>query len=77
MNGMRASFDPSTSSGQARLRAGIDDEEMYRVFNMGLGMVFAVAPADAQPLRTLVPEAIEVGAVVSVEADKPRVEWVT
>jgi len=39
-------------------RAGaIEDAEMYRVFNTGLGMVFAVAPEDADALRAAVPEA--------------------
>ena len=48
---------------------------MYRVFNMGLGMVFAVSPADAGQLRGLVPEAILVGEVVSVAEAEPRVGW--
>jgi phosphoribosylaminoimidazole (AIR) synthetase len=38
---------------------------MYRVFNMGLGMVFAVAPPNAEKLRELVPEAILVGEIES------------
>jgi phosphoribosylformylglycinamidine cyclo-ligase len=44
---------------------GIEDDEMYRVFNMGLGMVFAVAPPNAEKLRELVPEAILVGEIES------------
>ena len=32
---------------EIRLEGGIDDTEMFRVFNMGLGMVAVVAPADA------------------------------
>ena len=32
---------------EIRLEGGIDDAEMFRVFNMGLGMVAVVAPADA------------------------------
>jgi len=59
-------------------RAGsIADAEMYRVFNMGLGMVFAVAPSDADRVRALVPEAIEVGGVVSARGRGQRVEWAT
>ena len=43
-------------------RAGaIEDAEMYRVFNMGLGVVFAVAPEDADALRAAVPGALLVG----------------
>jgi phosphoribosylformylglycinamidine cyclo-ligase len=57
-------------------RAGaIETEEMYRVFNMGLGMVFAVAPGDAAEVRRLVPEAIEVGEVVASKGDESRVAW--
>lgn len=32
---------------QIRLAGGVDDTEMFRVFNMGLGMVAVVAPEDA------------------------------
>ena len=41
----------------------IEEEEMYRVFNMGLGMVFAVSPDAAGRVRSLVPGALQVGRV--------------
>ncbi len=44
---------------------GIEREEMFRVFNMGLGMVLAVAAADVEHARALVPEARVVGEVVA------------
>ncbi|HXH22871.1 MAG TPA: phosphoribosylformylglycinamidine cyclo-ligase [Dehalococcoidia bacterium] len=44
---------------------GIDEAEMYRVFNMGFGMVLAVAPDDVEAVRALVPEAVVCGEVVS------------
>jgi phosphoribosylformylglycinamidine cyclo-ligase len=45
-------------------RAGaIEDAEMYRVFNMGFGMVVAVAPGDVARVQDLVPEARVVGDV--------------
>ncbi|MPZ48525.1 MAG: phosphoribosylformylglycinamidine cyclo-ligase [Dehalococcoidia bacterium] len=53
----------------------IEEAEMYRVFNMGLGMVFAVAPADADTLRALVPEALTIGEVIAVSEADPRVTW--
>jgi phosphoribosylformylglycinamidine cyclo-ligase len=57
-------------------RAGsIDEDEMYRVFNMGLGMVIAVAPGNAERLRTEMPSAFEVGVVVPVAGAEPRVGW--
>jgi phosphoribosylformylglycinamidine cyclo-ligase len=47
-------------------RAGaIEDGEMYRVFNMGLGIVFAVAPDDADDVRAAVPHALHVGEVTA------------
>jgi phosphoribosylformylglycinamidine cyclo-ligase len=54
---------------------GIETEEMYRVFNMGVGIVVAVAPGDAQHLRSVVPEAIAVGEVVPYGGSGPRVTW--
>src|SRR4051812_20657250 len=54
---------------------GIDEDEMYRVFNMGLGMVIAVAPGDAARLRAEVPSAFEVGVVVPVSEGEERVGW--
>ena len=57
-------------------RAGrIDEDEMYRVFNMGLGMIMAVSPADADALRALLPEALQVGEIVARRADEPKVAW--
>jgi len=31
-------------------KAKISDEEMFEVFNMGIGMIFVVSPEDAQPI---------------------------
>ena len=48
-------------------QGGISDDEMFRVFNMGLGMV-AVCPEENLPsFRHLIPEAIPVGEVVTRE----------
>jgi len=46
---------------------GIDDAEMYRAFNMGLGMVLAVAPEDAGEVQSRIPEAFVCGQVVAGE----------
>lgn len=48
----------------------IASDEMYRVFNMGLGMVFVVAAGDVAHVRTEIPEAIVVG---QVRRGEPRV----
>ena len=47
-------------------RGTIGDAEMYRVFNMGIGMVLAVAPDDVEAVRSAVPEALVIGEVVEV-----------
>jgi phosphoribosylformylglycinamidine cyclo-ligase len=54
---------------------GIETEEMYRVFNMGLGMIFATTRGDAQELQSIVPGAIEAGEVIAIKGDEPRVTW--
>jgi phosphoribosylformylglycinamidine cyclo-ligase len=46
---------------------GIDDEEMYKTFNMGLGIVLAVTPADAGQVLDALPEAWACGTVIDGE----------
>ncbi len=59
---------------------GIEESEMFRVFNMGLGLVLVVAPDCASAvlgaLRGSGERAWRVGEVVSVSAGSPRVEIV-
>lgn len=45
-------------------RGEIAAEEMYEVFNMGIGLVLFVAPGEAAAARAAIPEALEIGAVV-------------
>ncbi len=52
-------------------RGNIAEEEMYRTFNMGLGMMLAVAPEDVDAVRSQLPRARAVGEVVRGEG----VEW--
>ena len=42
-------------------------DEMYRVFNMGLGMVLACDPSRADAIRKLVPEAVVVGEIIEAK----------
>lgn len=46
-------------------RAAITDAEMYRVFNMGIGMVAAVAPDHVGDVQTMIPGATVIGVVVT------------
>ncbi|MCE2500266.1 MAG: phosphoribosylformylglycinamidine cyclo-ligase [Dehalococcoidia bacterium] len=45
----------------------IDDTEMYRVFNMGLGMVAVCDDAGARAVLAGIPDAVEVGCIVERE----------
>ena len=45
-------------------RGNIAEDEMLRTFNMGLGIVFAVAADEVEEVRRAVPEAIIVGELV-------------
>jgi len=62
--------------------AGIDEKEMRRTFNLGVGFVFVVSDGDAARavslLRELGEAPIALGHVMRVGADRPfeeRVEW--
>ncbi len=58
-------------------RGGVSAAEMYRVFNMGIGMVIIATPADTARLRSELPEARVIGKVVKrAAADAPQVEIV-
>ena len=45
-------------------RGNVDQDEMYRVFNMGIGMVLICSPDNADQLTKALPEAYIVGKVV-------------
>jgi phosphoribosylformylglycinamidine cyclo-ligase len=51
-----------------REAGGVDADEMYRVFNMGMGMVVAVAPQDADAALAVAGEGVAiVGEVVATD----------
>ncbi|MGH2632634.1 MAG: phosphoribosylformylglycinamidine cyclo-ligase [Tepidiformaceae bacterium] len=45
-------------------RGEISAEEMYEVFNMGIGLVLMIAREDLAEVRAAIPEALEIGRVV-------------
>ena len=59
----------------AQQRGQIGDEEIYRVFNMGIGMVAAVGPGDIPDLQSAIPEQTWVIGEV-VEDNRHKVEIV-
>ncbi len=52
----------------------IEDQEMFSVFNMGIGMVVCVSLAEADQFLGLVPQALELGEVTTLQNAGPRVE---
>jgi phosphoribosylformylglycinamidine cyclo-ligase len=48
----------------------VDTDEMYRVFNMGIGMVAVCAPQNVNKLTKALPEAKVIGEVVRAVGDK-------
>ena len=53
---------------------GVERDEMYRVFNMGLGLVMVCDPSRAEEVVSLAPEAIVVGEVTE-QGEGPRVVY--
>ncbi|MGD0205365.1 MAG: phosphoribosylformylglycinamidine cyclo-ligase [Dehalococcoidia bacterium] len=51
-------------------RGKVAEDEMYRTFNMGLGMVLACAPGDVEAVRANVPEALVVGEVIAQKDER-------
>jgi phosphoribosylformylglycinamidine cyclo-ligase len=49
------------------------DEEVWRVFNMGIGLVLAVEASNAKDVLAALPEAMVVGEVVKQKTDDARV----
>jgi len=45
-------------------RGNVDRQEMYRVFNMGIGMVVICSPGDTSKITKALPEAKVIGEVV-------------
>jgi phosphoribosylformylglycinamidine cyclo-ligase len=46
-------------------RGNVDQQEMYRVFNMGIGMVLICSPQDANQLTQTLPDAKTIGEVIA------------
>ena len=51
----------------------IAEPEMYRVFNMGIGMAVVCSPQDVAKLSRIVPEAKVIGRIVKKEGDEQAV----
>ena len=54
-------------------RGRVESEEMYRVFNMGIGLVLLLSPEEAERAVRILPEARPIGRVVPWDGSAPRV----
>ena len=50
----------------------IEDDEMYRVFNMGIGMILICDPADTDKLMKKLPDAAVIGEIVKRKSNEER-----
>jgi phosphoribosylformylglycinamidine cyclo-ligase len=51
----------------------IEEAEMYRVFNMGIGMAIVCAPQEAARLAGILPEARVIGGIVKREGEEKTI----
>lgn len=51
----------------------VDTSEMFRTFNMGVGIIVAVAPPDAAEVQAALEGAWRIGEVIEQQPDAPRV----
>ncbi len=64
-----ASWEPPPLFGYIQRMGGIEDGEMFRTFNMGVGMVLAVAPDDARAVLASAPGSWRLGEVVASDGE--------
>lgn len=69
------SWDVPRIFGLIQERAGIDDLEMARTFNLGIGLTAVVREEQAATAIEAVPDAVGIGRVISVTEGEPRVRF--
>jgi phosphoribosylformylglycinamidine cyclo-ligase len=69
----KGSWDIPPIFGMIQKQGDIDEEEMYRVFNMGIGMALFCLPGDVDELLAALPEARIIGEVVEGKGPGCRV----
>jgi phosphoribosylformylglycinamidine cyclo-ligase len=71
----RSAWEPPAVFGEIQRRGQVADDEMLKVFNMGIGMVVVVPPGDATGALAVLADAghraVEVGTLVPAPADRP------
>ena len=51
-------------------KGNIDEEEMYRVFNMGIGMTIVCSPQEVNRLVAILPEAKTIGKIIRAQGEE-------
>ena len=51
-------------------KGNIDEEEMYRVFNMGIGMTIVCSPQEVNRLVATLPEAKTIGKIIRAQGEE-------
>jgi len=51
-------------------RGNVDDNEMYRVFNMGVGMMVVCSPDNADKIKAAVTQAWAIGEMVKMRGEE-------
>ena len=49
---------------------GLALQEMYEVFNMGIGFVLVCAPTEAGKINSAVPDAVVAGEIIEIEGER-------
>jgi len=52
----------------------VDEREMYHVYNMGIGMIVIVSPAEVNRALNGLPEALVIGEITAWDGSEPRVK---
>ncbi|MEO1642275.1 MAG: phosphoribosylformylglycinamidine cyclo-ligase, partial [Pseudomonadota bacterium] len=66
----RAAWKPLTVFDWLQREGGVETDEMHRTFNMGIGLVFAVAPENVDDTKIALAQAGETGIVIGELAAK-------
>ncbi len=70
----RSAWDVPAIFGLLQREGNVPEDEMWRTYNMGLGLVFAIDPPDVAAARAALPEAFVVGEVVQAGAKRVILE---
>ncbi|MDE0630225.1 MAG: phosphoribosylformylglycinamidine cyclo-ligase [Caldilineaceae bacterium] len=55
--------------------SGMDIDEAYRVFNMGIGMVVVIGADQASSIKSVLPEAVQIGSLAASAKAEPGVAF--